>query len=287
MVLWFPLQFNRLRMSLRGIRFLKLVLAPLLFGVHNLEAYSYQYINIFNSSIYKFAFIEKAPIKSYWLGNKVVSASVPILVLAGHADSQGIYGSGTSGEGVALNGLAPMDENMSDELFWNLKICHEVVSLGKKNGLNINFYDPKVRTILDGNDERTNWSVGARFAQKGWYVIEIHFDSYGEYGFGSGLIVPVSTKLNNIDESLARKFGRYPMFFRGALGGPRRQIRLLEIAKLEGPLEERLRNPQTRKTTIKEIAFEIVQAIKLGVNKKDPFNPQLQKGDIFLPNFYR
>ncbi len=221
--------------------------------------------------------------KSIWFGNRVVSKNLPILILAGHADSQGISGSGTSGEAVSLKGLKPMDKSITDELFWNLKVCKEIVKLGKERGLNISFYDPELRTIIDENDKRTNWSVGANFAKNGGYPLEIHFDSYGEYGFGSGLIPPVSMNLNHIDESLARKFGRYPLFFRGGLGGPRRQIRILEIGKLEGNLEANLRNTNTRKKIIQQISIEIVDSILHGINQKTSFNPQREKGDIFLP----
>ncbi len=230
---------------------------------------------------------QKFPKKSRWFGNQVVPSSVPILILAGHADSQGIDGSGTAGEAVALKGFAPMEVGISDELFWNLKLSHAIVKIGKKKGLNISLYQPKRRTILDGNNATTNWSVGARHAQNGGYSLEIHFDSYGEYGFGSGLIPPLTTNINNIDESLARTFGRYPLFFRGGLGGPRRQIRLLEIGKLEGGLENSLRNIDTREKTIREIAIRIVNALIVGINQKDSFNPQLLTDDIFLPKSYR
>ncbi|KGG13606.1 putative N-acetylmuramoyl-L-alanine amidase [Prochlorococcus sp. MIT 0601] len=224
---------------------------------------------------------EKFPKKSFWFGNKAVSPSIAILILAGHADSQGIEGAGTSGEAVDLNGLPPMDANISDELFWNLKVCSAVVKLGKEQGLNISFYDPGVRTIVDANNLHTNWSVGAIHARKGGYPLEIHFDSYGHHGFGSGLIPPISPRMNNIDESLARNFGRYPLFFRGGLGGPRRQIRLLEIGKLEGALENSLRDTNTREATIQAIAERVVNAISWGVNQKNLFNPKRPKGDIF------
>ena len=224
--------------------------------------------------------------KSYWMGNQVVPSSLPILLLAGHADSQGIEGAGTAGEAVDLKGSRPMDLAISDELFWNLKVCKALERLGRKAGLNISFYDPGQRTISDGNHKVTNWTVGAKHAQKGGYPLEIHFDSYGSYGFGSGLIPPLSTQINNIDESLARTFGRYPLFFRGGLGGPRRQIRILEIGKLEGPLENDLRNAHTQEQTIEAIANRILQAIVVGLNKKDLFNPGLQEGDIFLLNSY-
>ena len=96
-------------------------------------------------------------------------------------------------------------------------------------------------------------------------------DSYGAYGFGSGLIPPMSKNLNTIDESLAQTFGRYPIFFRGGLGAPRRQIRILEIGKLEGSLEANLRNIKTRKKTIEEIAIKVIDAISFGINNKPYF----------------
>ncbi len=212
------------------------------------------------------SFINKqSGLKTYWEGHHKVSPSLSILVMAGHADSQGIAGAGTAGAAVDLRGASPMDESMSDELFWNLKIRDAVVEIGKKRGLNIFAYEPGIRNIVDGNDERTNWSKGARHAREGGYSLEIHFDSYGEYGFGSGLIPALSRNLNKVDESLAQAFGRYPLFFRGGLGGPRREIRILEIGKLEGKLEDSLRDISSRKATITTIASRIVQALIIGV----------------------
>ena len=208
----------------------------------------------------------KVEVYSEWEGKNKVKKDIPILILAGHADSQGIAGAGTSGEAVDLKGKKPMDPKISDELFWNLKIQKAIVSIGKQQGLNIAAYDPGKRNIINGNDPRTNWSKGSIHNQKGGYALEIHFDSYGEYGFGSGLIPALSTKLNTIDESLARSFGRYPMFFRGGLGAPRRGIRILEIAKLEGQLEQNLRNESSRDKTINLIAREILRALKSGLN---------------------
>ena len=79
------------------------------------------------------------------------------------------------------------------------------------------------------------------------------------------MIPPFSEQPNKIDESFARKFGRFPVLFRGGLGAPRRQIRVLEIAKLEGLLEKNLRNVKTRNKTIKLLATEIVQAFLDGI----------------------
>ncbi|WP_152557601.1 MULTISPECIES: N-acetylmuramoyl-L-alanine amidase [unclassified Prochlorococcus] len=219
---------------------------------------------------------------TWWVGNHVVSPSVSILIMAGHADSQFMKGAGTSGEAVALKGYPPMNSKMSDELFWNLKVRDAVVRLGKAKGLKIKSYEPGIRKIIDDNNEKTNWTVGSRYSSQGAYVLEIHFDAYGNHGLGSGLIPPLTNRINNIDESIARSFGRYPLFFRGGLGAPRRQIRVLEIGKLEGDLEKNLRQVNSSEKTIDQIADRIVNAILIGLNKKDLFNQQLNKGDIFL-----
>ena len=207
----------------------------------------------------------RVDLDSKWVGRSKVSRSVEILVLAGHADSQGIEGSGTPGEAVGVKGAKPMDPEISDELFWNILVCKEVVKLGEKIGLNISFYDPGLRTIVKENDPRTNWSVGHLHAKNGGYVFEIHFDSYGNHGHGSGLIPAVSKNLNYLDESLARNFGRFPLFFRGGLGAPRRDIRILEVGKLEGELESSLRDPVSRDKTIRIIAKQIVSSLDAGL----------------------
>ena len=176
-----------------------------------------------------------------------------------------------------------MDPEISDELFWNLKLQESIVQVGKMRGLNIRSYDPGIRNIDDANDPRTNWSVGKKFAQNGGYVMEIHFDSYGDYGVGSGLIPPFFEQPNKIDEAIARKFGRFPVLFRGGLGAPRRQIRILEIGKLEGFLEQNLRDLKTRQRTIKFLSNEIVRAFLQGINGDAFSNPMLDEDDIFLP----
>jgi len=208
---------------------------------------------------------EGSNLPATWVGTRHVDKNIPILILAGHADSQGLAGAGTPGEAVDKFGLNPMHPDISDELFWNLKLQESIVKIGKKKGLNIRSYDPEIRNIDDANDPRTNWSVGKRFAKRGGYAIEIHFDAYGKYGVGSGLIPPFSETPNKIDESIARTFGRFPVLFRGGLGAPRRQIRILEIGKLEGLLEKNLRNLKTRQKTIKLLANEIVQAFLNGI----------------------
>ncbi len=222
---------------------------------------------------------KKVHLKSFWLGTDSLPKDTEILVLAGHADSQGLPGAGTSGEAVDLQGARPMDPKISDELFWNMKIRDAVVELGLQKGLNIVSYDPESRNIVDGNDPKTNWSVGASHVRRGGYAFEIHFDSYGEYGFGSGLIPALSKNLNMLDESLARSFGRYPLFFRGGLGAPRRGIRILEIGKLEGKLEKKLRNSSSRGKTIHAIALRIVQSLNDGLKGDMAFNPQPDEVD--------
>ena len=221
--------------------------------------------NFNNREELNFIIGESSSYPATWVGSEYVDKNIPILILAGHADSQGLAGAGTPGEAVDKFGLNPMHPEISDELFWNLKVQESIVRLGKKKGLNIRSYDPVIRNIDDENDPRTNWSVGEKFAKSGGYAIEIHFDAYGKYGVGSGLIPPFSETPNKIDESIAMTFGRFPVGFRGGLGAPRRQIRILEIGKLEGLLEKNLRNLTTRQKTIKLLAKEIVQAFLDGI----------------------
>ena len=208
---------------------------------------------------------EVSSLPATWVGSGNVDKNIPILILAGHADSQGLAGAGTPGEAVDKFGLNPMHPGISDELFWNLKLQESIVKLGKNKGLNIRSYDPGIRNIDDANDPRTNWSVGRRFAKRGGYVIEIHFDAYGKYGVGSGLIPPYPESANKIDESIATIFGKFPVSYRGGLGAPRRQIRILEIGKLEGLLEKSLRDLETRQKTIQLLANEVVQAFINGI----------------------
>lgn len=202
-----------------------------------------------------------------WVGRSPVSASTPILVMAGHADSQNIGGSGTAGEAVSRFGAAPMYAGISDELYWNMVIAIQVVSLGQQRGLDIRYYRPPFRTIVDGNAAGTNWSVGRDHAASGGYALEIHFDAYGPDGIGSGLIPPVHRPFTAIDESLAQEFGGYPMAFRDVLGGPKRGIALLEIGKLEGHLEASLRDPRSRPQAVQAIAERILHALELGLGR--------------------
>jgi len=207
----------------------------------------------------------RTPLPKDWVGTRGVSPSIPILMLAGHADAQGIGGSGTSGEAVGLYGAAPMRPGISDEHYWCLQVAHAVAVLGRQRGLNINFYIPPVRTMISGDEAGTNWSVGRDHATAGGYALEIHFDAYGSAGVGSGLIPPLVRPFSTIDESLAREFGGYPMNFRDRLGGPKRGIGLLEVGKLEGPLEASLRDPRTRERTIQYIAQRVVYALQRGI----------------------
>ena len=75
---------------------------------------------------------ERSNLPATWVGSVDVDKNVPILILAGHADSQGLDGAGTPGEAVDKFGLNPMDPDISDELFWNLKLQESIVKLGKK-----------------------------------------------------------------------------------------------------------------------------------------------------------
>lgn len=207
-----------------------------------------------------------------WQATRQLSGNVEILVMPGHADSQG-YGSGASGEAVAVYGARPMDRTMSDELYWNLAMVEAVVRLGQARGLQIRSYDPGVRSISSGSDPRTTWSVGKAHVKAGGYAIEIHHDAHGSVGVGSGLIPPISNGPSQIDESLAEEFGAFPRWFRDGLGAPKRGIAILEIGKLEGQLEASLRNPATRQATIDAIATRVVMALERGVGAGQQVEP--------------
>lgn len=200
-----------------------------------------------------------------WQGVRPVAASTAILVMPGHADSQG-FGGGASGAAVAVAGARPMDPTISDELYWNLATVEAVVRLGQARGLNIRSYDPGIRRIASGDDPRTTWSVGRAHVQSGGYAFEIHYDAHGSVGVGSGLIPPLKGQPSLIDESLAAEFGAFPLWFRDGLGAPKRGIAILEIGKLEGQLETRLRNPSTRQQTLDAIALRVVNALAQGLD---------------------
>ena len=202
-----------------------------------------------------------------WVGLAPLPNTTPILVLAGHADSQGIAGAGTAGAAVDLAGAAPMQPGLRDELHWNLLTAQAVVALGQRRGLAIRFYDPPLRTIADGDDPRTNWSVGKAHAEAGGYALEIHYDAYGPDGVGSGLIPPLHRPPSRLDESLALAFGPYPLLYREGLGAPKRGIAILEIGKLEGALEAALRDPIRRQATLEAIAVRVVNALEEGLGR--------------------
>ncbi|MCT0198087.1 dehydrogenase [Synechococcus sp. CS-1325] len=210
----------------------------------------------------------RAALNKDWIGRAVLPENTAILVMAGHADSQAMAGAGTPGEAVARFGAAPMDPLIRDELHWNLLTAQRVVSLAQQRGLNVSLYVPPQRTIADGDDPRTNWSVGKAFAQGGGYALEIHFDAYGPDGFGSGLIPPLHRPFSRLDESLAAAFGAYSANFREGLGAPRRGIAILEIGKLEGSLEAALRDPTSREVTLNAIATRVVDAFAAGLSPR-------------------
>ena len=200
-----------------------------------------------------------------WIGTEIPKPDLPILVLAGHADSQRMAGSGTPGRAVGMGGARPMQPGITDELFWNLLTAKAVVAEGQRQGLKMRFYDPGVRTILDSDDPRTNWSVGREHVSKGGYAVEIHYDAYSPHGIGPGIIPAVLYGFSVMDEALAEEFGAYPYDYRGMLGGPRRGVAMLEIGQLEGALERGLRNPSTRQQTLQTIARRVVRALQQGM----------------------
>ena len=211
-----------------------------------------------------------SPVTSPWLPQsstsvlrKVTSALAAKRSVAPAMPSLG--GGRAEGSRVEGRGAQPMQRGIRDELYWNLEVAKRVVALGQQRGLNIQFYEPPLRTIHDGDDPRTNWSVGKQHAASGGYALEIHFDAYGPDGVGSGVIPALHRPLTRIDESLAVAFGGYPRQFRGGLGGPRRGITLLEIGKLEAPLETALRNPASREQALASISERVVSALALGV----------------------
>lgn len=220
-----------------------------------------------------------------WQGLRPISAETVILVMPGHADSQG-FGGGASGAAVGIYGARPMNASMSDELYWNLLTVNAVVRLGQARGLNIRSYDPGVRSIASGSDPRTTWSVGKAHVQAGGYALEIHHDAHGSAGIGSGLIPPISISPSQIDESLAAEFGAFPRWFRDGLGAPKRGIAILEIAKLEGRFEANLRNPETRQATIEAVAQRVVNALERGLSRgSEPViaQPVLAQPAIAMP----
>ena len=202
-----------------------------------------------------------------WVGERLPKAGLSILVLAGHADSQRTSGSGTPGRAVDVGGARPMQQGITDELYWNLRTAKAVVAEGQRQGLDITFYDPGVRTIRNVQDPRTNWSVGQDHAAKGGYAVEIHYDAYAPYGIGAGIIPAVAFGFSVMDEALAKEFGAYPYDYRGMLGAPRRGVSLLEIGMLDGALEQGLRDPRRREATLNQIARRVVSALRQGLEQ--------------------
>ena len=220
----------------------------------------------------------RTPLNKDWIGRRSLAAGTPILVMAGHADSQGMAGSGTSGEAVDRFGAQPMVPGIRDELYWNLLTAERVVALGRQRGLPISLYVPAQRSIADGDDPRTNWSVGKEHVRRGGYAMEIHYDAYGPDGFGSGLIPPLHQPPSLLDESLAASFGAFPFQFRGGLGAPRRGIAILEIGKLESPLESALRDPGSRDAALNAIAERVVLALEQGISPRSRNLPATSLG---------
>lgn len=212
----------------------------------------------------------RSPLAKDWVGLRTLPDSTEILLLAGHADAQGIAGAGTSGAAVALQGAAPMYPGITDEHYWTLVIADAVERLGRQRGLAIRYHRPPLRTMVDGDAPGTNWSAGRAHAAAGGYALELHFDAYGATGVGSGLIPALHAPFSRLDESLAAEFGAYPMNFRDRLGGPRRGISLLEIGKLEGTLETSLRDPHRRSRTVEILAERIVTALQRGLGRPAP-----------------
>jgi hypothetical protein len=68
-----------------------------------------------------------------WVGTTPMAKDSPIVVMAGHADSQGMDSAGTPGFAVGVKKQAPMDARMRDELYWNLKVQAAVVRLGQSS----------------------------------------------------------------------------------------------------------------------------------------------------------
>ena len=89
-----------------------------------------------------------------WVGTTPMQQDTPIVVMAGHADSQGMNSAGTPGFAVGVKKQAPMDARMRDELYWNLKVQEAVVRLGKARALNISAYNPPALTIRNDNHPR-------------------------------------------------------------------------------------------------------------------------------------
>ena len=70
-----------------------------------------------------------------WIGRGAVKPDLPIVVMAGHADSQAMASAGTPGFAVDKQRQPPMDPRMRDELYWNLQVQKAVVRLGSERSM--------------------------------------------------------------------------------------------------------------------------------------------------------
>ena len=89
-----------------------------------------------------------------WVGLSPVQTNLPIVVMAGHADSQGTASPGTPGYAVDQQNRPPMQPGIRDELFWNREVQAAVVSQGQARGLNIRSYTPPSITIANARLHR-------------------------------------------------------------------------------------------------------------------------------------
>ena len=92
-----------------------------------------------------------------WIGHQAVRHNLPIVVMAGHADSQQLASAGTPGFAVDVKRQPPMDPSMRDELFWNFRVQNAVCASDGKQGSTSAATAP-ILTIRNDNDPRTNWS---------------------------------------------------------------------------------------------------------------------------------
>ena len=128
-----------------------------------------KYYNFYDYNDIEQILVNDSRLLASWIGTKEEHKYIPILILVGHADSQGLTVAGSPGEAVDKFGLKPMHPEISDELFWDLKLQESSVQLGNSKGLNNRFFYLGIRDIVYDNDTRTNLSVGKEFAKNGWY----------------------------------------------------------------------------------------------------------------------
>ena len=113
-----------------------------------------KFYNFYDYDDIELILVDDSRLPASWIGTKEVHKYIPILILVGHAESQG---------------LNPMHPEISDELLWGLQLQESSVQFGKSKGLNIRFFYLGIRDIDYDNDPRKNWSVGKEFAKKGGY----------------------------------------------------------------------------------------------------------------------